>query len=99
LQWWGTEYRRSQSPTYWIDKVAAILQAHGGSWVISDVRMPNEAEMIQRIGGRVWRIDREVQVYGIPGHISERIDRLPYDVLIENNGSLDQLSVLVDAAV
>lgn len=99
LQWWGTEYRRGQNIRYWVDQVEETIVTLGGKWVVSDVRFPDEADLIHRHGGKVWRVDRDCLVYGIPNHVSEAVERIPYDLLIENNSSLDHLSLMVDAAL
>jgi hypothetical protein len=70
LQFWGTEYRRSQDPNYWVSKLMAQIdtdqaghipkQQYCGapefSAAISDVRFPNEAEAIRERSGKIWRI-------------------------------------------
>ena len=47
LQWWGTEYRRAQQPSYWVQRLQARLQERldeGFSHcVITDVRFADEA--------------------------------------------------------
>jgi hypothetical protein len=54
LQWWGTDYRRNQNPSYWI--MQAILRikgllAQGKSIVMDDCRFDNEMEVITNFGG------------------------------------------------
>lgn len=53
LQWWGTEYRRKGRngiETYWTDKVYRQIVASKEPVVITDVRFPNEAELIGSFG-------------------------------------------------
>ena len=96
LQLYGTEYRRRQDPDYWVRRLEAKL--HGlERVVIDDVRFPNEVEMIQRLGGRVIRIDR-------PGpnestHASEtELDGFDgWDGVIVNDGTLRELEERVMA--
>jgi hypothetical protein len=67
--------------------------------VISDVRLPNEIEGIQRKAGKVYRIQREnhedTTSTGIPNHNSEVAQRsIPDEALdgvIDNNGTFDEL--------
>lgn len=99
LQWWGTEYRRSQHPLYWVDSVRNTIQSIGGNWVITDVRFANETDMIRSVGGQVWRIDRASLANGIPNHISERVGELKVDMVINNNGTLDDLRAMIDKLV
>lgn len=98
LQEWGTELRRHENPVYWIDrwtdKVRA-LSALGISVVAPDVRFLNEAEAVHALGGHVLRIDRP----GLPvgDHVSElEGDKITYDHVIANTGTLDDLAVRVD---
>lgn len=59
--------------------------------VISDVRFDNEAEWIRSEGGIIVHIGRPnlVQV-GVSGHASEAgLTKLPYDLVVENDSSLD----------
>ncbi|MBD7961511.1 hypothetical protein [Comamonas avium] len=66
LEWWGSEYRRTQAPDYWLEYVRsriAYLRMHScrRPIVLADVYKRNEAEMIRNMGGTIWRIKR-------PGH-------------------------------
>ena len=90
LQLYGTEYRRRQDPDYWVKRLEEKLKGHERV-VIDDVRFLNEVEMVQRLGGRVIRIDR-------PGaeksrHESEiTLDTFDgWDGVIENTGTLGEL--------
>lgn len=59
LQWWGTEYRRAENKNYWVNLAegAAVRTAsQGGTPVFTDVRFPNEAEMIRDNGGIIVRV-------------------------------------------
>ncbi len=58
--------------------------------VIADVRFPNEVNAIRELGGRVIKIDREEIVDNI--HESENaLKGIEYDIVIENNGTLEEL--------
>lgn len=49
LQQWGTEYRRSQDPDYWVLYGLEYMDKHaqdGDLWVVTDVRFANEAEAL-----------------------------------------------------
>lgn len=62
MQWWGTEYRRRQSPRYWTSIMAArIVELHElghTRLVITDVRFENEADIIHAAGGLLWQVTR-----------------------------------------
>jgi hypothetical protein len=66
LELWGSEYRRSQNASYWINKTRARITTLLACpcprpIVLADVYKRNEAEMIRNMGGTIWRIER-------PGH-------------------------------
>ena len=60
LQWWGTDYRRKvDKDSYWLDVIQEIINSNPDtSFVITDVRFPNEAEFVKAIGGALARIRR-----------------------------------------
>ena len=89
LQQWGTEYRRSQRESYWVDIMRAKL-AGVPLVVISDVRFADEAALVREIGGRVWRIERP-GAGGNTGHVSEAMPFEP-DYVIHNTGTLEDLA-------
>lgn len=66
--------------------------------VAPDVRFPNEADHIQRMGGIVIRIDRP-GVGPVNGHVSEAVDGLEVDATVVNDGTIDQLQARVLALV
>jgi hypothetical protein len=67
--------------------------------VISDVRYRNEARAITARGGLVVRV-RRPGVEAVNGHASEHdLDYWPFDHVIDNNGTLDDLADVVDVVV
>lgn len=52
LQWWGTDFRRAQLPTYWVDKVINKITRTGGNtvWLIDDCRFQNEYDALKDLG-------------------------------------------------
>lgn len=95
LQRFGTDVGRDIfGESFWTDRV--VTQIHnGGKYVISDVRFPNEAEVVRSFGGKVWRIRRE-GTGAVNSHISDTgIDSLVVDGVIPNTGSMDHFRELV----
>jgi hypothetical protein len=102
LQRWGTEFRRSQDPDYWVRQVERWVGRRTGlgntRFVITDVRMDNEAALVRRLGGRLVRVHRP---FGPPmaadtvGHSSEAHAGLPVAGVIHNDGGLDALQAEV----
>ncbi len=78
LQWWGTDYRRSQDPYYWIDKRREKVLVFEGVVVTSDIRFTNEAVDTLELGGfnaNVRRLNVDGTQFFDPsrpaGHLSE----------------------------
>jgi hypothetical protein len=102
LQHWGTEFRRSQDPDYWVRQVERWVQRMTGLgrlyFVITDVRMANEAQLVRRLGGklvRVHRPDLPPMAADTAGHSSEAHGDLDVDAVIHNDGSLQALEAEV----
>lgn len=64
--------------------------------VISDVRFPDEVEMIKKMGGIILKVTRPSLEDEKDTHISEDIDRLKADCVVLNNGTLDYLYTSMD---
>jgi hypothetical protein len=99
MQTLGTEWGRSCiHPDIWVIVAEGIARKQlksGQNVVIDDVRFPNEAEMIRRLGGELWLVDRPGVVYE-GSHASEGAlhDIVP-DAVINNSGNLEQLREVV----
>lgn len=97
LQWWGTEYRRSQDPDYWT-KILATKLANDKWIVISDVRTPDEMDVIRQAGGEIWFVERPgVGSVGIKGHYTEvALEGAKFDRTILNDGTIEELKHRVE---
>lgn len=76
LQWWGTDFRRAEDPDYWVKRAeekAHSLAERGRVPVFTDVRFPNEADMIVRNGGLIVRVSARKSVR------RRRLGTLPVD--------------------
>lgn len=101
LQAWGTEYRRNLcSPTYWIDRTRDVIQQYADGdaiVVLTDVRFPNEAALIQELGGTTVRVYRPGFDTSDDEHSSETaLDDFKADAVIWNPGGLSELENRVD---
>lgn len=103
MQWWGTEYRRAQRDTYWLDQVAqsvqninrALLQR---AFVITDVRFHNEAQAVRNLAGQIWQVTRPgAEATGAHASDVSGAEFNP-DNVIANTGSLHDLVDTVSAA-
>ena len=102
LQELGTGTREIVSPNIWITPVISRAQVrikNNHSVAITDVRFPNEAEAIKQAGGLMVRIDRsDVPVLNHPSESA--LDSWDdWDLVINNEGSLDDFRQEVRAAL
>jgi hypothetical protein len=58
LQWWGTDFRRSFDPNYWVKKTMSGIPTNLDIALISDVRFPNEAQAVKSWGGHTVNVQR-----------------------------------------
>jgi hypothetical protein len=95
LQWWGTEWRRHQNLNYWIDKTRAKILSLEGTTdlvVVTDVRFPNEADLIEELGGLVVRVSRPEADHAVDPHTSEVVmDGYPFEQILHNTGTIEDL--------
>ena len=64
-----------------------ILQSQ--DLVISDGRFLDELELIKKYGGIIIKLERNTSYSS--NHKSEQLNDLPYDLLITNNGTIEEL--------
>jgi hypothetical protein len=97
LQWWGTEFRRSQNSDYWVERLAERLD-NEDCVVVSDVRTPDEIEAIHQAGGEVWFVERPgIGSVGTANHYTEvALEGVLFDRTITNDQSLEDLHRKVD---
>ena len=98
MQRLGQGLRDAIAPDVWVKVLETQIlreQERYGHILIDDVRMPNEAEMVHRLGGIMIRVIRPNHVAistGIKNHPSEQDlpdDMIDYDIV--NDGTADQL--------
>ena len=94
LQWWGADFRRHyKGESYWLDKMLAKMKTIAGRevLVITDVRYPNEAELVKGAGGIMIRVERKTGLED--AHSSENLlDNFEgFDYRLTNNGTIYDL--------
>jgi hypothetical protein len=109
LQYVGTEVMRDVlHPDIWVLATERMLSYHlsldfSENIVIADVRFPNEIDMIRRLGGQIWHIQRGIlpdwfgkdNPAGI--HESEWAwNKSKFDLTIHNDGTIEDLHRMVD---
>ena len=97
LQVAGTDWFRSLDRDVWIKNMEHRLSEYSSprNYVfVDDVRFPNEAQLIQRLGGKVYRVHRPSHSPlegAAAAHASEAfVDSLFVDGEIANAGSLEE---------
>ena len=90
MQTLGTEWGRDlMGSSFWVDMLMNKAR-HYEKVVVTDVRFPNEADAIERVGGLLVRIVRPGAAQDV--HSSEAlIDNLPVHEEIVNDGTLADL--------
>lgn len=95
LQLWGTEYRRAQDPHYWVKR----LPLYPDNIVVDDVRFLNEVKFLRVLDCQIWNVTGRAVDTGAPQHVSEN-DLTPFsDLVIMNEGSLQDLYDALDTAL
>jgi hypothetical protein len=90
LQRLGTEGGREiHGHDCWIKIAREKINQIPGPIVITDVRFPNEADMIRKLGGDVWRVNRP-GVGPVNSHISDSF-QFSVDFTLENDGDMEHL--------
>ena len=116
LQWWATDFRRARDPHYWVRLGEHRFERTTRSLfptVNDDLRYPNEADILNRLGFTLVRIAvtpetqyaRVIKRDGrfdpsIINHPTERaLDAYAFDATIDNNHTLADLYRQLDALV
>lgn len=95
MQTLGTDWGREMvDQNIWLTVAKRKAEAaidEGKHVVFTDVRFENEADMVRSLGGTVWHIVRD-NARKVNQHASEAgVTNVPGDVVIYNNGTLEQL--------
>lgn len=101
LQWWGTEYRRSKDPYYWVKQLDATLKVEQPQVaLISDMRFKNEFYWVKSFRENGWTVKVERIGYSADNnneHASEKdLDGILFDdpqsiTIQAKDGEIDHL--------
>jgi hypothetical protein len=88
----GTEWgRECVCPDVWLKCWEVQCRKVNGPIVVDDVRFPNEFDLVKKLGGRMWRIERP-GVQRLTYHASEGgLDKYAFDATLVNAGTVDDL--------
>lgn len=96
LQRIGTEcIREIIGDNIWIDLAVKKIKEIKGDVVVTDLRFPNEAAAIRKLGGYIWRVSRPNFDNGVDrGHPSEKlVAEIDFDYFINNNNTIEELRI------
>lgn len=102
LQHVGTEGVRTKKPDFWVDFIYQMLECFPDEWdyvLIPDARFPNEINYLKNKGldvthVRIFRPGDNGLTEEQKCHPSETsLDTYPYDVRVDNDGTLEDLAV------
>jgi hypothetical protein len=95
LQNLGVGARKVLGDDVWVIAVLHKLNDSNKNYVITDVRFENEAVMIKKLNGELWRVKRP-GVEAVNDHVSEHeLDGYKVDRILHNGGTLEELELLV----
>lgn len=100
LQFVGTDLiRKCVDDDFWINKTVQNLKDEKGNAFISDSRFSNERKALKTLGAKLVLVKRDNSVSG--GHVSENDlgNDSEYDMVIDNNGSLEDLKKKVKTLI
>ena len=96
MQKLGTDFvRQMVRQSFWIDKFADWYETMEKDVVVSDVRFQDEVDVIRRLGGKVYLVQRPANPKQ-DFHCSEKSELLDVDDFIANDGSLMDLSMKIE---
>jgi len=92
---------RGLSPDCWVKCALCKCANERGRWVITDIRYKNEAFAIDYSeDSQIWRVTRPMPPSVGADHISETdLDDYPFEVYIENDGTIEELHEKVDKII
>lgn len=97
LQELGVAVREHIHDDVWVEAALVKIARVPGPVVVTDVRFPNEAEMIRTRCGKIARVFRSISA-GADSHVSETaLDHLCPDYSIRNDSSIAALHAEADS--
>jgi hypothetical protein len=94
LQDLGVGSRKVFGDNHWVVEAFKNVD-RSKDYVVTDVRFENEAEFVRAFNGQIWRIKR-VGIEAVNSHVSEHeMDSYKVDQIFANNGTLEDLELMV----
>lgn len=102
LQMVGLGLREVYGKDVWVNRVESqIAEDPTSNLFACDMRFPNEADMLRKHGFTLVRLTRRDRpIDRDPNHPSETsLNDYPFDIVIENNGTIEELYAKLDNLV
>jgi hypothetical protein len=100
MQKLGTEVSRTIHPMTWIYHVESRVIEYFGSEMykklilcVSDIRFLNEAQMVKRYNGSIWKINRPMLCKKDDHQSETELDLIDPEYIINNNGTIGELRI------
>lgn len=106
MQFVGTELFRNNigklipdvGDNFWLKCLENKITKNKHNIVIADLRFENEVKYIKKIGGVIWKVQRNVNTEEMDEY-ENNIDTIDYDILINNNNTINNLYSNIELAI
>jgi hypothetical protein len=90
--------KRSVRANWWIERVLDTIRSSSSGYIITDMRYCNEANTLKLLvpGTKCIRIHRDSVKLATQDPSERDLDYYPFDAVIQNNGTIDELNRMID---
>lgn len=95
-EWDDVPYKDCLKEIKRITSLADIYDVEHDDWaVFIDCREPKEIQkFVDRLGAKTIFIDRKIEDYNASNHADANVENFEYDIVINNNGTLEDLAAV-----
>lgn len=95
-EWNDVPYKDCLKEIKRITSLADIYDVEHDDWAIFiDCREPKEIQkFVDRLGAKTIFIDRKIEDYNASNHADANVENFEYDIVINNNGTLEDLAAV-----
>lgn len=95
-EWDDVPYKDCLKEIKRITSLADIYDVEHDDWAIFiDCREPKEIQkFVDRLGAKTIFIDRKIEDYNASNHADANVENFEYDIVINNNGTLEDLAAV-----
>lgn len=96
IEWDDVPYKDCLKEIKRITSLADIYDMEHDDWAIFiDCREPKEIQkFVDRLGAKTIFIDRKIEDYNASNHADANVENFEYDIVINNNGTLEDLAAV-----